>query len=152
MNLKSSLGQLTRRIPEDFDPYEFSKNIGIHPDSTKEFTAAIEDSGEIVGVLFTGHMGFCYSFDIAVSPDHQRKGYGSTLMEFAIDEYEELSYAFPELEFCLDAVNPVAVKMLKQRGFQITRQQGGHTYLTREANIRMSRRLASRYLDFLLNS
>lgn len=119
-------------LPWEFDPWEFAAEQGIRPDSTKEVHAAILEDDQLVAVLFTGRSGDCYAFDIAVDSQYRQRGYGSDLMDEALYEYDQMSDYMPELKLCLDAVNPIAVDMLRSRGFEVTKSFDGHTYMTRE--------------------
>lgn len=115
----------------EHDPWVLAKRVGIGIDSTKDFKAGFETDGQLVAALFTAADGECYAFDIVVAPEHQGSGLGSKLMDLAIADYEELREPFPDMRFCLDAVNPQAVSMLQARGFEVERTLGDHTYLTR---------------------
>lgn len=115
----------------EHDPWVLAKRVGIGIDSTKDFKAGFETDDQLVAALFTAADGECYAFDIVVAPEHQGSGLGSKLMDLAIADYEELREPFPDMRFCLDAVNPQAVSMLQARGFEVERTLGDHTYLTR---------------------
>lgn len=119
----------------EHDPWALAKRVGIGIDSTKDFKAGFETDDQLVAALFTAADDECYAFDIVVAPEHQGGGLGSKLMDLAIADYEELREPFPDMRFCLDAVNPQAVSMLQSRGFEVERTLGDHTYLTRTAGM-----------------
>jgi len=121
------------------DPWEIAKQAGINIFSGKDFKAGLMVGGELVAVLFDEVSNDCYSFDIAVRPDRQKQGLGAKLMDYAIDEYDAISEAFEDLDFCLDAVNPHAIRMLKRRGFVETGRERGHTFMSRRASAPQSR-------------
>jgi 2'-5' RNA ligase/ribosomal protein S18 acetylase RimI-like enzyme len=115
------------------DPWKIADQAGINILSGKDFKAGLAVGGELVAVLFDEVSGDCYSFDVAVRPDKQKQGLGAKLMDYAIDEYDSLQEAFDGLKFCLDAVNPHAIRMLKRRGFVETGRERGHTFMSRRA-------------------
>ncbi len=126
--------KLVWRFKGSQNPWELATRAGIYVSRDKEFKAGYQEEGQLVAALFTSVSEECFSFDIVVDPNHQRKGYGAKLLELAIDEYDELLDPFPDMVFCIDAVNPVMVRMLKSKGFEETGKEQGHTLMTRRAS------------------
>jgi len=128
--------KLVWRIPRGSDPWDLAQRVGIRVLSHQDWVAGYEVDGQLVAALFDSSDSGdreCYEFDIVVDPAWQRKALGSKLMDIAISNYDDLTDPFPDIKFCLDAVNPHAVRMLKQRGFVETGKGPGHTYMTRRA-------------------
>ena len=125
--------RFTGRIPQGQDPWKLAQKAGINILSHKDWKAGYEDKGLLVAALFDYADAECYDFDIVVDPAYQKRGLGAKLMDLAISEYKELTDPFPDIQFCLDSVNPVTVRMLKQRGFVETGRERGHTLMTRRA-------------------
>tara|TARA_R110000824_G_scaffold44959_14_gene130486 strand:+ start:537 stop:1526 length:990 start_codon:yes stop_codon:yes gene_type:complete len=116
------------------DPWAVADAAGINILSHMDFVVGYESDDVLVAALFdSAESGDdeCYSFDIAVLPNWQKKGLGNLLMDLAIDKYDELTEPFPDIRFCLDAVNPTAAAMLKKRGFHETGRSGNHTLMSR---------------------
>jgi len=119
------------------DPWLMASRAGINILRHMQFDSGYMEGGELVAVLFTHADNEEYSFDIAVAPEYQGKGYGAKLMNDAINMYEELKDGpFPDIQFSLDAVNPIAVVMLKKRGFKVTGAEGGHVLMTKNPALR----------------
>jgi len=129
--------RLVWRAPRGSDPWKLAQKAGINILSHMDFVAGYEAGGKLVAALFDSSDSGdqeCYAFDIVVDPDGwQRRGLGGKLMDIAISQYDDLVEPFPDIQFCLDAVNPHAVRMLKQRGFVETGREQGHTLMTRRA-------------------
>ena len=119
----------------DGDPWEVADSAGINILRGKDFRAGLQYDGEIVAVLFDESDRDGYSFDIAVSPDHRRKGYAKKLLELALDIYEENREVYgDDYTLNLDVVSPIMEKLLKSKGFKEVGRDRGHTFMTREAS------------------
>ncbi len=119
----------------DGDPWEVADSAGINILRGKDFRVGFQYDGEIVAVLFDESDRDGYSFDIAVSPDHRRKGYAKKLLDLALDTYEENREAYgDDYTLNLDVVSPIMEKLLKSKGFKEVGRDRGHTFMTREAS------------------
>ena len=116
------------------DPWKLAKSVGVNILSNKEFRAGYVVDGQMVAALFDEVNQDGYEFDIVVDPAWQNKRFGSKLMDIAIDQYDEMSEAYgDDFTFNLDIINPLAVRMLKQRGFVETGREHGHVLMTKRA-------------------
>jgi len=116
------------------DPYALAQSVGINILSDKEFRAGYAVEGILVAALFDSSQSGdqeCYSFDVVVDAEWQGYGLGSKLIDLAIELYDELTDPFPNIQFCVDAVNPAVVRLLKRRGFVVSEERGEHTLMTR---------------------
>ena len=119
----------------DGDPWEVADSAGINILRGKDFRVGFQYDGEIVAVLFDESDRDGYSFDIAVSPDHRRKGYAKKLLDLALDTYEENREAYgDDYTLNLDVVSPIMEKLLKSKGFKEVGRDRGHTFMTRGAS------------------
>ena len=151
--------QLVFSPPEGSDPWQLAKMGGINILSHMDFVAGYEVEGALVAALFDSSESGdydCYAFDIVVEPKSKKKGLGSALMDIGIGNYDEMTEAFPDIKFCLDAVNPIAERMLKQRGFVETGREQGHIFMTRnpppsEPMARATRRRANPLSDVVFH-
>ena len=113
---------------------QVAKRSGINILSDKELTAATIEKGKVTAALFTGLSGDVYSFDVAVDPTHQGKGLGSQLLDLGIREFD--NYREMGASMKIDVVNPLVIEMLKRRGFSVTGEFRGHTFLEITTNSR----------------
>jgi len=120
------------------DPYQMASATGINVLSHMEFLCGHVINNQWVSALFTHADEDSYSFDIAVDPDYQKMGLGSELADIGVAQFNDLQEGYPDMEFELDAVNPVAVKMMEDRGFHVTDTRGDHTFMTREGQTHSS--------------
>ena len=88
--------------------------------------------GIVAGALFTGWRREEFSFDVIVSPQFQRQGVATQLIDAAISEFNQGGEAFPDAHIKADVVNPYLVPLLQRRGFVMKQQVGGHTIMTRQ--------------------
>lgn len=121
----------------DNDPWELAHSVGVRVLSNKDLRAMYVVGSEIVAALFDASDPDGYEFDVVVSPEWQRKGLGSKLMDIALDQFEENAEAYGEgYALHMDVINPVAARMLKQRGLVETGREHGHILMTRMAYTR----------------
>ena len=114
------------------DPWAFAAAQGVNVLSNFDFYMGyVNHENKIVGALFTAYDSDSYQFDIVVHPDYRGQGLGSEMMDMAIDQFEDLQEPFPDIEFYLDAINPISVAMLKKRGFRVVDQGADRVIMTR---------------------
>jgi len=123
------------------DPWSVAHAAGINILSHMDFLAGFVDEGKTVAALFTSADDECYSFDIAVDEGYRKQGLASKLMDIAIDHYDDLIDVYPDMKFCLKAVNPIAERMLKSRGFVETSRMGDSVFLTRNPTMNIRERV-----------
>lgn len=131
LNKKAASLQMTDEIPEGEDPWRLAQESGIHISRNKDFKIGFVDGDQLVAAMFDAVDDDCYAFDTVVHPAYRSKGLGSRLIDAAIREYRDLEEAMPDIKFCLDVVNPVAMHILKTRGFVETGREQGHVLMTR---------------------
>lgn len=106
-------------------PWDLAQDCGLYISRDKDFYAGIlvgdPSSETLAAAVFTttNPNAGSYSFDICVSDEYRRRGYGAELMDLALDQYEEFKDIFPNLELYLDAINPISARMLQKRGLKI---------------------------------
>ena len=114
--------------PETVDPWKVTRAVNLGVSSRKEFYAGHLFNGELVSALFVDPMyTTCFSFDVAVLPEHQAKGLGAELVDEAInvfDLYEDSLLDSPifeegDFEYCVHVVNPYMKSLLERKGFQV---------------------------------
>jgi ribosomal protein S18 acetylase RimI-like enzyme len=107
--------------PETVDPWKvvFAVNLGVS--SRKEFYAGHLFNGQLVSALFVAPTyDECFSFDVAVLPEHQAKGLGAELVDEAIEVFEEYElFKDEDFEYCVHVVNPYMKSLLERKGFQV---------------------------------
>jgi len=117
------------------DPWQLAKSVGVNILSNKEFRAGFVVDGHLVAALFDASDRDGYEFDIAVAKDWQRKGLGKELMDIAFDIYRENAEAFgDDYTLNLDAINPIAARMLKQRGLVEVGRERGHILMSKKGS------------------
>lgn len=120
------------------DPYELARECGIRPDSSKDFYAGIvvgEVGSEfLAGALFTtGSPRETFSFDVCVHPSYRRMGLGRKLTEVALEQYDDLQDAYPDLKLQLEVINPHMELLLRDMGMQVDSQRPNRVIMTRSA-------------------
>lgn len=127
--------------PEDYDEAaERLANRYIRVSSDKEIEAIVgtdDENPEVIGALFTGYTKYVFSFDIVVRHDHRKKGIARSLVQVAIDQYEQLKDAFgEEFHMEIDVINPDMERLLKSMGFKVYKTLGkDHVHMTKESTI-----------------
>ena len=112
--------------------WEIAKQSPIRILSDKDLSSVALMGGIVAGALFTGWRREEFSFDVIVSPQFQRQGVATQLIDAAISECNQGGEAFPDAHIKADVVNPYLVPLLQRRGFVMKQQVGGHTIMTRQ--------------------
>jgi len=97
--------------------WALAKESSINILSDKDLKAVAVMDSKVVGAVFDAINNNKYSWDTIVHPDYQRRGVAKKLIDFAMQEKEDLSDAYGGLEYDLDVTNPHMRAYLKQLGF-----------------------------------
>lgn len=109
----------------------------IHVDRSKDIRQVAIENGNVIGGLasgwskgdeYEGKDVWVYSFDLAVDPQHRRKGVGLALIKQAIRTFESERHMYEEngslTMMRVWVVNPVLVPVLENLGFSIESDHG----------------------------
>ena len=114
--------------------WEIAQKSSINILRDKDLDTVAVINGKVIGSLWNSwDSNGGYSMDIVVSPNFQRIGIGSKLIDIGIESFNNDSDAYgDEAHFDLDVVNIEVVKMLKNRGFIVDQEENGH-YLMKKS-------------------
>lgn len=141
----------TRRIYPEEEPVDADKAEAVFRSHfmsygrDKELSHVAEEDGEIIGALASGWSEskwdqtplILYSFDLAVMPEHRRRGVGKSLIDGAIRDYELSKRDMEEATgrkamMRIWVVNPYLVTYLQSIGFRMEDSYGdGSAHLAR---------------------
>lgn len=114
------------------DPWALAQREGVTILSDKELLASAVDTDEgiVVGAVFNAVTPEHYSFDTVVDHRYQHQGLGKQLIEIAMDEFENIKEAYPEIKLNLEIINPDIIPHLKsQYGLEILEEIPGRTFM-----------------------
>lgn len=114
---------------------ELAKENGLNILSDKNLSAYVIENDQVIGALFDSVVnGNEYSFDIVIDKKYQNKGYGKSLVKYALDLYNEYKEIYGEnLELKLDVINPNMRNLLKKHfNFKDIQKIGNERYLMKE--------------------
>jgi len=126
---------------DDIDSYadqawDLASNSEINILTNKELARVKVDNGKLLGALWTSWDNDGeFSFDIIVDPSYRRMGFGSDLVDQAIEIFDWESNAFENPHYNIDAVNEDMVRILKNKGFIIKDKILGHILMAKPEQI-----------------
>ena len=127
--------ELEDELPEEtyaHQAWELARNSEINILSDKELSGVEVADNQLLGALWTSwDTDGGFSFDIIVDPLHRGKGVGSKLVDQAISIFNNLSDAFKNPHYDIDAVNESMVRILQRKGFIIKNRIGNHVLMSR---------------------
>lgn len=110
---------------EHFDPWGVPTKVRLGVSYRKRFLAGHiyqEQSGDLpyfVSAVFVSDGDDCFSFDVAVLPEHRRKGLASQLVDEAIAEYDFVNEYDDDMPYCIHVVNANMKDLLEKKGFSV---------------------------------
>lgn len=98
---------------------KLAKDGGINVLSHKDLSVVILDGDEVVAAGWHSSDQDEFDFDVAVHPNHRRKGLAKQIVDIYISQHAEDRDAYPDQQLVADVVNPNMVSLLKGMGFEI---------------------------------
>ena len=114
------------------DPWALAQREGVNFLSDKELLASVvdTDAGMVVAAVANAVTPEHYSFDTVVDHRYQHQGLGKQLIEIAMDEFENMKEAFPDIKLNLDIINPDIISHLETKyGLKVLEEMGSHTIM-----------------------
>lgn len=128
---------------EDWDIDEQAERVfnvsGIRCSSEKNIRHVAEEDGEVIGAMSSG---WCfgkgdddmpiaiYSWDLAVLPEHRRKGVGKSLIQAAFTQYNSNKHNFAEFYgrtmMRIWVINPFLFDYMENLGFELESDHGNN--------------------------
>jgi len=116
---QSSVAELWRLVFPDTPAHNLPEaDIRRKLDVQREFFLVAVEGTKVIGTAmagYDGHRGWVYY--VAVRPDYQRKGIGSTLMRRV--EQDLASTGCPKLNLQVRATNKAVISFYKKLGYQV---------------------------------
>ena len=98
-------------------------NLGLTRGS--ELRGVILDNGEVIAAIFIDINGDVFSFTRVVEKTYRRKGLSKLLLDFALDEFEAVKEAIPNLYIEVESVNRITKDQLMKNNFELKNTFGG---------------------------
>lgn len=108
------------------DAHKLAKesNIGILSDKELRGVLIDDSNNEVAGAVWITNDSESFSFDVVVSPKYRRQGLSRQLIDFALEEHQNLEMMGRDIPIEVDVVNPMMAKILKGYGFEVETQLG----------------------------
>jgi len=106
------------------EAWDLAQNSSINVLSNKELLdyRVNQNTNSVIGAVFYSVDNEVYSFDVVVDEKYQRQGIGTELTDSALQYYEEIRDAYPDLKIEVETVNPGMEKILLNKGFEVVQK------------------------------
>lgn len=116
--------------PHEADSYasNLANRVGLGITRDRDLRGVAMYNNEMVGAIWSAFDGEVHTFDVAVEPKYQTKGIGSKLIDYGINDFDNMDY--PEnasLEF--DVTSPISRGALERRGFHVDNVIGKNRWI-----------------------